>query len=82
MYYSRKDPSIGIYGMDFYMVLGRVGENVGKARRVGSPHSLHREDAMKFQTKYDRVILGSAKKWEICEMIMSLKIPCPKIALP
>jgi len=60
------DPSIGIYGMDFYVVLGRAGENVGKRRRktgsVGSPHRLHKEDAMKwFQTKYDGVILNNKK---------------------
>merc|ERR1712234_32516 len=27
------DPSIGIYGMDFYVVLGRPGMNVSKRRR-------------------------------------------------
>merc|ERR1712096_149159 len=45
------DPSIGIYGMDFYVVLGRAGENVRHRRRktgrVGCPHRLHKEDAMK-----------------------------------
>jgi len=61
------DPSIGIYGMDFYVVLGRPGMNVQTRRRkvgkVGYPHRLTKEDAMKwFQTKYDGVILTSKAK--------------------
>ena len=60
------DPSIGIYGMDFYVVLGRAGMNVTHRRRktahVGVKHRLVKEDAMKwFQTKYDGVILNSRK---------------------
>jgi large subunit ribosomal protein L11e len=63
----RYDPSIGIYGMDFYVVLGRPGMNVQHRRRkvghVGFPHRLTKEDTMKwFQTKYDGVILGSKAK--------------------
>merc|ERR1712204_63589 len=61
------DPSIGIYGMDFYVVLGRPGMNVRhrkrKNGRVGTPHMLHKDDAMKwFQTKYDGIILNSKAK--------------------
>merc|ERR1712112_345023 len=61
------DPSIGIYGMDFYVVLGRPGMNVQHRRKkvghVGFPHRLTKEDAMKwFQTKYDGVILSSKAK--------------------
>merc|ERR1711874_431091 len=61
------DPSIGIYGMDFYVVLGRPGMNVQHRRKkvghVGFPHRLTKEDAMKwFQTKYDGIILGGGKK--------------------
>merc|ERR1719236_196956 len=61
------DLSIGIYGMDFYVVLGRPGMNVRHRRRktghVGFPHRLTKEDAMKwFQTKYDGVILTSKAK--------------------
>jgi len=60
------DPSIGIYGMDFYVVLGRAGMNVTHRRRktakVGQPHRLVKEDAMKwFQTKYDGIILNKGK---------------------
>merc|ERR1712034_206706 len=52
------DPSIGIYGMDFYVVLGRPGYNVAKRRRkcskVGFSHRLTKADAQKwFQQKYD-----------------------------
>merc|ERR1712240_428838 len=57
------DPNIGIYGMDFYVVLGRPGMNVLKKKKkvgtIGFPHRLIKDDAMKwFQTKYDGVILN------------------------
>merc|ERR1712165_628941 len=60
------DPNIGIYGMDFYVVLGRPGMNVRHKKRctgsVGFPHRLIKDDAMKwFQTKYDGIILNSKK---------------------
>merc|ERR1712119_136999 len=60
------DPSIGIYGMDFYVVLGRAGMNVTHRRKrtakVGQPHRLVKEDAMKwFRTKYDGIILNKGK---------------------
>jgi len=63
----RYDPSIGIYGMDFYVILGRPGMNVRHRRkkvgRVGVQHRLTKEDSMKwFQTKYDGIILGGKKK--------------------
>jgi len=61
------DPSIGIYGMDFFVVLGRPGMNIAHRRaktgKVGSPHRLNKEDAMKwFQTKYDGIILNQKAK--------------------
>ena len=70
------DPSIGIYGMDFYVVLGRPGMNVQHRRKkvghVGFPHRLTKEDAMKwFQTKYDGVILSSKAK-QIVNMLLFL----------
>jgi large subunit ribosomal protein L11e len=51
------DPSTGIYGMDFYVVLTRPGYRVAnrkhKAGRVGVQHKVTREDAMKwFKAKY------------------------------
>lgn len=50
------DPSIGIYGMDFYIVLGRPGFRISHRRqrksRVGFKHRVTKDDAMKwFQQK-------------------------------
>merc|ERR1712038_2213519 len=46
------DPSIGIYGMDFYVVLARPGFNVAyrrrKKSRVGYRHKITKQDAMKW----------------------------------
>merc|ERR1712237_118171 len=61
------DPSIGIYGLDFYVVLGRPGFSIAdkkrKRGRIGYKHKLTKDDAMKwFQTKYDGVILSSKAK--------------------
>merc|ERR1711944_326861 len=57
------DPSIGIYGMDFYVVLGRPGMNVRHRRRrksrVGFKHRITKADSMKwFQKKYDGILLN------------------------
>merc|ERR1711976_423770 len=56
------DPHVGIFGMDFYVVLGRSGYNVRYRRKrtgkVGAPHRCGRDDAKKwFQQKYDGIIL-------------------------
>merc|ERR1712119_246828 len=56
------DPSIGIYGMDFYVVLARPGYNIAYRRKrkskVGFPHRLVKEDGMRwFQQQYDGIIL-------------------------
>merc|ERR1719408_121839 len=56
------DPSTGIFGMDFYVQLGRPGGRVairkGKRGRVGVQHRLTKEDAMKwFQQKYDGILM-------------------------
>merc|ERR1712149_95395 len=60
------DPSIGIYGMDFYVVLGRPGMNVRhrkrKTGRIGPKHKISKEESMKwFQQKYDGIILNKGK---------------------
>ncbi|CAI5975721.1 unnamed protein product [Closterium sp. NIES-65] len=52
------DPSTGIYGMDFFVVLERPGYRVSRRRRakcrVGIQHRVTKEDAMKwFQVKYE-----------------------------
>merc|ERR1712212_1142423 len=56
------DPSIGIYGMDFYVVLARPGYSVAyrrqKKSRVGFGHKITKADAQKwFQRKYDGILL-------------------------
>lgn len=56
------DPSIGIYGMDFYVVMGRPGFRVARRKRakasVGKHHQVHKEDSIKwFKQKYDAIVL-------------------------
>ncbi|RDX94103.1 60S ribosomal protein L11, partial [Mucuna pruriens] len=60
------DPSTGIYGMDFFVVLERPGYRVGRRRRcksrVGIQHRVTKDDAMKwFQVKYEGVILNKSQ---------------------
>lgn len=57
------DPSTGIYGMDFYVVLGRKGNRVSRRKlrqsRIGHPHRLVKDDAIKFfQTKYEGIVMN------------------------
>eukprot|EP00189_Rhodosorus_marinus_P006025 CAMPEP_0113954626 /NCGR_PEP_ID=MMETSP0011_2-20120614/699_1 /TAXON_ID=101924 /ORGANISM="Rhodosorus marinus" /LENGTH=165 /DNA_ID=CAMNT_0000963859 /DNA_START=108 /DNA_END=605 /DNA_ORIENTATION=- /assembly_acc=CAM_ASM_000156 len=57
------DPTTGIYGMDFYIVLKRAGDRVSKRRRcknsVGKFQRVRKEDAIKwFQAKYDGIVLN------------------------
>jgi len=52
------DPTSGIYGMDFFVVMGRAGGRVTKRRRcrstIGATHKLSKEDTMKWVvSKYD-----------------------------
>merc|ERR1712132_18010 len=56
------DPAIGIYGMDFYVVLERPGQRIARRRRcqsrIGAPHRLTKDDAQKwFQVKYDGILM-------------------------
>ena len=58
------DPSTGIYGMDFYVVLGRKGFRVGRKKlrvgRVGAPHRVTQQDAINwFQQKFEGIVLGN-----------------------
>merc|ERR1712086_991637 len=51
------DPSVGIYGMDFYVVLTRPGFRVAKKKRgrskIGINHKITKDDAKKwFMTKF------------------------------
>lgn len=57
------DPTTGIYGMDFYVVLKRAGTRVSKRRRcqstIGKVQSVSKDDSKKwFQAKYDGIILN------------------------
>jgi len=57
------DPSIGIYGMDFYVVLGRPGGRVTKRRRasskIGIHHKVGKEEAIHwFEEKFQGIVLG------------------------
>merc|ERR1711920_149408 len=61
------DPSIGIYGLDFYVVLERAGYNINQRRKqkstIGPNHRVTQEEAMKwFVTKYDGILLNPVKK--------------------
>merc|ERR1712227_1086424 len=56
------DTGIGIYGMDFYVVMKRPGFSITQRRRrkakIGLQHKLTETDTMKwFQAKYDGIIL-------------------------
>ncbi len=58
------DPNIGIFGMDFYIVLGRPGFRVARRRRcknrIGRSHKVTKEDAINwFKAKYDAVVVGA-----------------------
>jgi len=57
------DPTIGIYGMDFYVVLDRPGFRVAKRKRststIGRHHRVTKADAIKwFEETYEGVVLG------------------------
>ncbi|KAF6010393.1 60S ribosomal protein L11A [Brettanomyces bruxellensis] len=58
------DPNIGIFGMNFYIVLGRPGFRVARRRRcknrIGRSHKVTKEDAINwFKAKYDAVVVGA-----------------------
>merc|ERR1712000_664005 len=57
------DPGIGIFGMDFYVVMGRKGFRVARRKhctsRVGSSHRVKREETMAwFKQRFDGILLG------------------------
>ncbi len=71
------DPSIGIYGMDFYVVLGRAGFDIGKCKhkkaRMGASHKISKDEAIKwFQQTYEGVILPG-KIYVILEIDLIVK---------
>ncbi|KAL4062567.1 60S ribosomal protein L11 [Scleroderma citrinum] len=61
---ARYDPGIGIFGMDFYVVMGRPGARVARRKqqrsRVGAPHRVNKDDTMAwFKQRFDGIILVS-----------------------
>eukprot|EP00621_Florenciella_sp_RCC1693_P005228 CAMPEP_0182541920 /NCGR_PEP_ID=MMETSP1323-20130603/29345_1 /TAXON_ID=236787 /ORGANISM="Florenciella parvula, Strain RCC1693" /LENGTH=173 /DNA_ID=CAMNT_0024752727 /DNA_START=54 /DNA_END=575 /DNA_ORIENTATION=+ len=59
------DPSTGIYGMDFFVVLGRRGFRIGRRKllpaKVGIQHKITKEESIQwFQTKYDGIVVNEA----------------------
>ncbi|KAJ3369267.1 60S ribosomal protein L11 [Allomyces arbusculus] len=57
------DPSIGIYGLDFYCVMGRAGFRVSRRKRavakVGASHRITKDETIQwFKKKYDGIILN------------------------
>ena len=61
------DPSTGIYGMDFYVVLGRRGERVSKRKRarscVGKNHRVKKNESIKwFEKQFEGVVFPGKKK--------------------
>jgi large subunit ribosomal protein L11e len=63
------DPQIGIYGMDFFVVLSRPGNRVAKRKRargtIGARQLVAKEDSIKwFETTYEGTVLGKSRRAE------------------
>ena len=61
------DPATGIYGMDFFVVLGRRGNRVSKRKHargsVGNTHRLTKAESVAwFQKTYDGIVFPGKKK--------------------
>ncbi|KZS94468.1 ribosomal protein L5 [Sistotremastrum niveocremeum HHB9708] len=59
---ARYDPSIGIFGMDFFVVMGRPGARIARRKqqkaRIGFSHRVKKEDTMAwFKQRFDGIIL-------------------------
>ncbi|KDE08212.1 60S ribosomal protein L11-B [Microbotryum lychnidis-dioicae p1A1 Lamole] len=57
------DPGIGIFGMDFYVIMGRPGGRVARRKRctsrVGAPHRVTKEQSQNwFKQRFDGILLG------------------------
>ncbi|ELP90847.1 60S ribosomal protein L11-2, putative [Entamoeba invadens IP1] len=57
------DPQVGIYGMDFYVVLARPGFRVARRKRgqnrIGKDHLLRKDDAINwFKETYEGIVLN------------------------
>ena len=61
---ARYDPAIGIFGMDFFVVMDRPGARVAKRKHakttIGFKHRVKKEDTMAwFKQRFDGIILVS-----------------------
>lgn len=68
---ARYDPGIGIFGMDFYVVMGRPGSRVAKRKvktaRIGPTHKVKKDDTMSwFKSRFDGIILVSLVIYFLC----------------
>ncbi len=59
---ARYDPGIGIFGMDFYIVMGRPGNRVAKRKikraRIGRHHRVTKEDTTAwYKSRFEGIIL-------------------------
>eukprot|EP01089_Gocevia_fonbrunei_P005459 TRINITY_DN15918_c0_g1_i1.p1 TRINITY_DN15918_c0_g1~~TRINITY_DN15918_c0_g1_i1.p1 ORF type:complete len:193 (-),score=55.49 TRINITY_DN15918_c0_g1_i1:100-678(-) len=57
------DPSIGIYGMDFFVVLARPGKRVAKRKhkrgKLGNNQKIHKQESIKwFEDRFEGIVLG------------------------
>ncbi|KAK4705219.1 large subunit ribosomal protein L11e, partial [Phenoliferia sp. Uapishka_3] len=57
------DPGIGIFGADFYVIMGRPGGRVARRKhctsRVGAPHKVTKEQSQQwFKQRFDGILLG------------------------
>ena len=62
---ARYDPTIGIFGLDYYVVMGRPGARVARRKakktRVGFQHKVKKDDTMTwFKQRFDGIILVSS----------------------
>jgi large subunit ribosomal protein L11e len=84
---ARYDPTIGIFGMDFYVVMGRPGARVARRKhkkaRVGFSHRVKKEDTMAwFKQRFDGIILVRCLCMEapiVCNLRSSTEINAPPI---
>ncbi|TPX38298.1 hypothetical protein SmJEL517_g00092 [Synchytrium microbalum] len=56
------DPSIGIYGMDFFVCMGRPGLRIARKKakvgRVGFPHRVTKDETIKwFKKRFEGIVL-------------------------
>ena len=81
---ARYDPGIGIFGMDFYVVMGRPGARVARRRQqrtsIGFPHRIKKEDTMAwFKQRFDGIILVRVLNTTVTldaeQMTLEIKIP-------